>query len=257
MSWSSRRKTIFILIVSAVFLTIVALTLVATLYEAPSCADGKQNQDERGIDCGGSCKFLCIADVREPSVRFVRYLTNTPGRIDAIAYIDNPNPREAVRDARFTVTIYDANGEIGKQEGIADLPPAMTVPVFFPGVARTSAVPIRAFLSFDGSSLKWFRMVPEATPLAVLDTRITEAEDGSRITARVRNMGVTDYYDVDIIATVFDAENNAIAASASVVDVPAGGETPLVFTWSTPFVVPPARAEILPFITLPISAGRE
>lgn len=257
MSWASRRKTIFILIVSALATTLIALALIATFYETPSCQDGKRNQDEGGVDCGGSCTYLCVADVRAPSVRFVRYLTTTPGRIDAIAYIDNPNPREAVRDARFTITVFGADGEIGNKQGSVDLPPAMTVPVFIPDIARTNTAPVRAFLSFDETSMKWFRMSPDAPHLAVLDTSIEETADGARITARVRNIGVKPYYDIDVIATVFDSENNAIAASASVIDIPAGGEAPLVFTWSTPFSLPPARAEILPLIALPATAGRE
>ncbi len=256
MSWASRRKSLFIIVVSALFLALVALTLVATLYEAPSCADGKQNQDERGTDCGGSCRYLCIADVRQPSVRFVRYLTNVPGRVDAIAYIDNPNTREAVDDARFTVTLYGEHGEIASKEGSVDLPPSSTVPVFIPGVAKGDAVPERAFLAFAEDSLKWFRMDPENLPLTVVGTKIEETADGSRITATIRNAGVTAQYRVNVIATVFDAENNAIAASATVADVPSGGETPLVFTWNTPLPLVPARAEVLPFVPLPSSVGR-
>ena len=40
----------------------------SVFYRAPTCNDRVQNGDEKGIDCGGSCKNLCTSDALTPVV---------------------------------------------------------------------------------------------------------------------------------------------------------------------------------------------
>lgn len=249
MSWGSRRKAIFLICVSAVILALVAVTIIAIAYETPSCMDGTQNQDERGVDCGGSCTYLCAADVQQPAVRFVRYFASGEGRTDVIAYVINPNPSAAVEDARYTITLYDEAGTvIGEREGSIDLPPSSTVPVFEPGFSTGPRVPARAFLAFLPSSLSYYAFEAETPRLSVSDVAFGEGET-PRITATIRNRGATPVFNIPVVATVFD-DDSALAASASVVDVPAGGATPVVFTWRLPFSGEPARIEVIPRIPI-------
>src|SRR5262245_15346669 len=63
MSWASgRRFSIIALIVGVIALVVAAVTFFS-MQKAPSCVDNLQNQDEEGVDCGGSCSYLCATSL--------------------------------------------------------------------------------------------------------------------------------------------------------------------------------------------------
>lgn len=252
MSWATHRKFIIVSVIGAVVVAIIAVTLVATLYHAPSCMDNTQNQGEEGIDCGGPCSHLCTASVIPvTSPRFVRQLAPVSGRTDVIAYIDNPNANAAARGVRFTITLYGPdNIVVAKQDGTVDLPPKSTVPVFVPNFYSGFQTVARAFLTFDDSSFAWQRYT-DTRP--VLSTSNTVLSDGPqpRLTSDVYNPSALSLYRVPVVATVFDADNNAIAASATVLEeIPPMHSAPAVFTWNAPFPGTPAKEEVIPLSPL-------
>src|SRR3989344_7202851 len=91
MSWAARRRFIILLIIGAVVVAFLTTVGIATFYDAPSCTDSKQNQDETGIDCGGSCSRICTAEAQPPTVLFTKAIQNGEGRVDVIAEIENKN----------------------------------------------------------------------------------------------------------------------------------------------------------------------
>lgn len=252
MSWASKRKTLIIILLSLVGLTLVALATFAVIYDAPSCSDSKMNDDERGVDCGGSaCTYLCTADVEGVSVRFVRILTPQAGRTDVIAYIDNRDRTAAVKGARAVLELYGADQALlGTKSLIVDIPEGATVPLYVPDVYRGPGTVVQAFLTLDDASLKWFTPSKDYEVPTVRTVEIAESEL-PRIRATLYNDSAFPVYDVAPVATVFDAEGNAIAASKSVVTYLGGQSSATVlFTWNTPFVTAPARVEVLPVVQL-------
>lgn len=95
-------------------------------YQAPTCTDGKQNQDETGIDCGGKCSQYCVADLASQplsisSVETVAYGTTSS---DAIGVITNKNSKAALKNALYTFRIYDQQGKvIGERSELFSLLP--------------------------------------------------------------------------------------------------------------------------------------
>ena len=67
-SWSKKRQIIYLALVVGFFIFVTTVFLFFLLYETPTCFDGKQNQEEIGIDCGGPCVRLCVFQVEELSV---------------------------------------------------------------------------------------------------------------------------------------------------------------------------------------------
>src|SRR3989344_5262733 len=183
MSWASKKRTFVVGGMLAIGIGIVAIVLVATLYDVPSCTDGVENQGEDGADCGGPCAYLCRASVAAPSVRFVRQLTLSSGRTDVIAYIDNPNPLAAAKGARFSIELYGPDNVIvATKEGTVDLPPSSTVPVFVPEFFSGHQRVARAFLIFDDESLHWFRLAETPATPSVSDISV-ETGDAPRVRA--------------------------------------------------------------------------
>ncbi|MDB5195014.1 MAG: hypothetical protein JWO84_198 [Parcubacteria group bacterium] len=257
MSWAMRRRLIIFGIIAVVLAATLTIFYFTNYHVGPSCFDNKQNQSEEGIDCGGTCTYLCSASEQQPSVRFVRPVSPVPGRTDVIAYIDNPNANAAAKGLSFTIELYSpTNTVIAKKQGSVDLPPASTVPIFAPDFFSGSETAARAFITFDTPQHLWYRYRETRILPQVADIQITQSGGMPRVTATALNPSTQKLSNIYFVATVFDAAGNAIAASRTVAPtIPAQGTAPLVFTWPTAFSFPVARVEVVPVLPLPAQAG--
>jgi hypothetical protein len=250
LSWAGRRKALVIVIIASVAVAFLAALAFSVFYQTPTCFDQKQNQDELGVDCGGSCTTLCKSQVgTAPIVRFVRPLAPQPGRTDIIAYIDNPNGAATANAAPFTLEVYGADRAlIAKKDVTVDLPAATTVPLYLADVVPTGAVAAQAFLSFNPDRAKWTRAA-ERAPIPQVDAIVIQDGERPRVTATLVNPIAKPFYNVTLVATVFDPAGNAIAASQTFVgQLAAQGTSPLTFTWNVPFGAPNPRVEIVPVL---------
>lgn len=243
LTWAERRRAYVIGGVALVALTALSGIAFAVLYEAPSCMDRKQNQDEAGVDCGGSCAYLCTAQVQPLRTPLVRAIATQSGRTDAVAYIENRNQAAEAKSAAYEVEIYAEGGLLlGKKSGVIDIPARATVPVFVPGVVQGVSAAPQAFVTF--TDLKWRTARGEVEPVTV---GLVALEDGSspRVRATVANPSPRATYDRVFVATLYTASGIVIAASQTVVpSIPAAGEAQAVFTWSAPFPEPVARIDV-------------
>ena len=145
--WAAHRRLVIFLIAGAVVVAFVAIMLVAALYRSPSCVDNKKNQDEVGVDCGGSCSYLCTSQVAAPTVLFTGLLRNATGRTDLVASIENKNTNAAARSVLFNVKLYKGDKDqtlVREMRGTLDLPPRATVPAFIPAGASGGDAPLLA-----------------------------------------------------------------------------------------------------------------
>lgn len=251
MSWASRRQFIIVSLIVAVVVALFVAVAIAIFYDTPSCMDRKQNQDETGVDCGGACARVCAAEAIAPSATFTRVLIQQQGRVDVISYIENPNRTVAVPNARYTIELYDAKGVVlARKEGSIDLPPASTVPVYVPSMYGATLTGARAFLTFDPASLVFVKYTDRRiVPRYNNDAAVTGV--APRITASFSNPSAQLVRDVPVIATVFDAAGNAIAATQTLLsELPPQGTAQVFFVWNEPFSATPARIDVVPVVPL-------
>ena len=237
--------------ISLVLIVLISVTAFAFMYRVPSCADQKQNQDEQGIDCGGSCAYLCTAQVTPPLEVFTRALTLPSGRTDVIAYVQNPNKTAEAKAAPYTLELYSADALVlGRIQGTVDLPAGSLVPIYVRAATQRVAV-ARAFISFSPDKISW--RTPKQTHILPRVTESTLSEGSSpRITARLVNDSFESLYGVRAVVIVYDASGTAIATSETLVPaISAQSSAPVTFTWNDPFTVPVSRFEIIPVVLLP------
>lgn len=252
MSWALRRRFIILGIIAAAVALALGFFYFTIIHVPPSCTDNKQNGTEEGVDCGGTCTYLCTASEAEPSVRFVRPVSPMSGRTDVIAYIDNPNANAAAKRLPYTIELYDSqNVVVAKKDGTVDLPPNSTVPIFVPDFYTGDHAVARAFLTFDEPSHYWYRYQETRTLPKVANVVLTTSNT-PRITATAVNTGATSVGGTYFVATVFDTEGNAIAASQTIATgIPAQGSVELTFTWPSAFSGTVSRIEVVPLVRLP------
>lgn len=254
MRWALERQIIVFLIIGVILATVAAGLYFLLLYEGPSCTDGIRNGRETGVDCGGTCPYLCLATEEPPTILFTQAMLNGEGRTDVISLVENKNQRSAAKHVPYAISIFGYDQAlIQRVTGTLDLPPGATVPVFVPGVASGYATPGAAFLSIASSSVQWYaedtdpRIVP-----SVSQVTLGEDTDAPRITATLGNPDVRPMRSVKAIVIVFDASGNAIAASQTIVPlIGAQGSAIATFTWNAPFGGVPVQIQVLPIIPLP------
>jgi hypothetical protein len=250
MDWGKRRSLIVITTLVGVAVAFLAVLGFAIFYKTPTCTDDKQNGGEAGIDCGGSCSTVCSAQAQAASVRFARTLMQS-GRVDLIAYVDNPNADAFAKDAHLSIDIYRQDGHVLTRHVAVSLPAKGSTPVYVPSIAGDAVQQV--FVSFDEGFPVWTKGTGWNGEAPRTATFSVENESSSpRITAVIANDTAYPRLQVPVVATVFAADGSVLAASQTVIPyIPAQGNAQAVFTWNEPFAQPYARIELVPLLALP------
>lgn len=254
MSWAARRRFIILLIIGAIAVAFLATVLIATFSKTPTCSDGIQNQDETGVDCGGACQYLCIAEQQPPTVLFTKAIGNGIGRTDVIASIENKNTTAAAKNIPYRITLY-GTGQFLIQEvtGSFDLPPGTRVPIYIPNISSGKQTGVQAFLTIATSSIQWYTLSANAhrVPL-VSNTSQSGTKDAPRVEAILTNPTTVPFNAVQAVVIVRDKNDAIIAASEAVIpSIPAQGQATATFTWNSAFPETLAAIEVVPIIPLP------
>ena len=107
------KQLIYGTLYGLVLLGIIAGAYFSFFRVAPSCFDNVQNQNETGVDCGGSCPNACVpSDAKSISVREVRTFTSSEGHVTALGQIADTSSDFAARGFDYTFTLYDASSNI-------------------------------------------------------------------------------------------------------------------------------------------------
>ena len=244
--WSAKRKFFYFAVAILFALLFVGLPIFLLIYRVPTCSDGKQNQGEAGIDCGGSCRAVCASVAIEPIVWWQRFFQISPGVYNAVARVENPNTDSAAARVKYIFRLYDkANAVIAWREGEVNIPPRQIFYVFEGGLTTGERLPVKTTFEFV-APLNWF--VEKITaPLSVSGQILSKTSTTPRLDAILRNDSDNDVHNVEVVAVIFDADGNAINSSKTIVDVVLSeSAAPFFFTWRQPFDKEPTRVEIIP-----------
>lgn len=203
-------------------------------YESATCFDQAQNGEERGIDCGGGCTRICAPDVFMPTVLWASSFRVSEGQYNAVAYIENVNAEAGSPEVRYTFKLFDGAGLITEREGVTVLPPDSEYPLFEGRIETDGRTPTRTEITLEDPEL-WLPASAGREQFIVENRELKGADTSPRLIASVRNTALTEAKDVEIVATIFDARNNPLTASRTVVPLFLGEETKdVVFTWPEP-----------------------
>ncbi|KKT44588.1 MAG: hypothetical protein UW34_C0009G0006 [Parcubacteria group bacterium GW2011_GWA2_44_15] len=243
-SWSTRRKSIYIGGTLLVFLFALALPLWYVSYEAPSCQDGFKNQGELGTDCGGPCSLLCKAQALSPIVHWQRAFKVKDGLYNVMSYVENPNLDSGIEKISYRFKLYDSdNLLIYDRLGETFIPPKKIFGIYESNITTGSRVPTRALFEFLGTPVWKTDFIGE--PVLVVSNKVFSEQDGlPYLTALLENRAGSPVYNIEVVAILYDALDNAIASSRTIVDsIGKGAVTSLVFTWPTALEKPMNRVE--------------
>ena len=218
-------------VVLLIVLAVSGYIAYSVLSTPPLCFDGKQNGEEKGIDCGGTCSKLCANQALAPVVLWARAFETAPGTYAAAAYVENNNVGAGATSVAYAFRLYDEdNLLIIEKGGVTDIPPQEIVPVFASAIDAGTRKVSRTFLEFSEVPV-WHKIPSETLPnVRISNLRLTES--GARLSAEAVNQGSADVRNLSLIAVLFDGRGVALTASKSVLGrIPRGSSAQVVFTW--------------------------
>lgn len=244
-TWGARRQLTFFFFL-LIILTAVAGVGLWRFWPRPSCSDGKQNQNERGVDCGGGCATVCPDEAEAVRVKWVRVLPLGAGVYDVAALVENPNPSFVLTQLPFNLRVVDKNNLfITRVLGALTLAPRESFLIFETNIDVGRLVPARAFLDFSGSPI-WQKETAKPE-LTVADKDFTPAPP--LLHAKLVNNSLTTYRGIEVAATLADVDRNTFAASVTTVDNIAPGETrEISFSWPRAFENEPVFIDFYPHV---------
>jgi hypothetical protein len=249
--WSIHRKRIIMGMVLLALLILVGIPLLLFFHKAPSCSNAKQDGDETGVDCGGSCQLICsnasLPIIFKGDTQVLSLATST---YDVIAYMQNPNITGQVALAPYTINIYDSNTAAPLQtiQGSTFIPPNSTFAIFQGPFTYGSTTPNHA--TFSWGKLIWKKNLTPTPGLTVKNAMLTNTLEKPRLDAILQNDTLKTVSNIELVALLFDENGTIIHASRTVVESLGPSEsTPLVYTWPTAFMGATTTAiEIVPRI---------
>ncbi|MBI2627303.1 hypothetical protein HYW72_00025 [Candidatus Nomurabacteria bacterium] len=254
MTWALKRQIFYVVVLVLFFLMFGFLIAYPHLNKAPSCVDNKQNGNETGVDCGGSCLGACPAQTDEISILWTRAFRVVPGRYNAVAYLENHNKNIAIEKINYKFRFADKNNiYIGKREGSAYVPPSGKFAVFEPAIDLGNSIPVYATFEFTQTP-KWIQVSEEKiNQLKVLVSNVilVDEETSPRLSATIKNNSLFTIKELDVIAILYDANRNAVSASRYYLDSLVGEESKDVsFTWPEPLSNKVIAKEIIPMYNI-------
>jgi hypothetical protein len=248
MSWASRRRFKYAILVFTVFILVVFIFSYPYIFKKPTCVDSKQNGVETGVDCGGICLRMCIDAVGDPVVLWSRAFPVVGNNYNLVAYIENRNKNSGVVNALYEFRVYDLNNKLlGRRQGVTFIPPNQQFAVFEPrfdsGESELKSVTFE-FLS----PLIWIKKEPtwQTLPINVSDIVFDDNIETPRLSANINNNSIYDLPGFDVISILYDKEKNAINASKTYKDKLLGGESlSVVFTWPEILSATPVIKDVL------------
>lgn len=250
MKRKGKQITIFLifLLFVAIFFAIVYFTF---FHQKASCSDGKQNQDERGIDCGGACSQYCLADYTSNPVQVseVQVLPYTDTSSDVIGTVSNANSKAALKKADFIFTIYDETGAtLAEERGQVSLLPLESRTLSALGIELNSSISARAELRLENEEWEVMEDYVEPPQINIANQQFILLSDESGFAeARglVQNQSPYDIRSLGITVIPRDENGRALSVNKTILNTLQSGEKrDFRLVWPQDFVGSPVRADM-------------
>ena len=241
-SWAAKKQLTYLLFVLFVVVGLVfAFWLNIT---SPSCNDKKQNQDEKGVDCGGVCAKECLGEIKDLAVLWSKPFKVSGNNYDAVALVENRNLFLSAQSVKYQFKFYDdRNILIASREGEIFVNPGRKFAIFENNVDAGSRKPAKVFLEFQ-KNINWEIYKGENLGLVVTKKEYQDDPMPS-ISATLENKTLANVKGVYAVAIIYADDGNAMAASATKIgEIKGGASTDIFFTWPEKFEEEYSRDEI-------------
>lgn len=204
------------------FFLIIILIIISIFYfnfrSKPSCFDGKQNQGEEGIDCGGPCLKTCLTpDFRNIEVQWVKLL-DVKSQLILMAKIQNPNSNLASYSFDYEFNIL-SNGQILKKIYGESFIYAEEVKYIEEFINKENIDNKNLEVKFVIKNIHWVKSKNFTKPkIDLMNTDIQFKDDFNYVFGRIKNSDFISLNNIQILANLYDDRNSLISSSKTLID---------------------------------------
>jgi hypothetical protein len=237
-------------IIYAAFYLIVLFLIIWVIYAlfikaAPSCFDGKQDQGEQGIDCGGPCAAVCTSSAQPIAVISVQAFASGNSRDTFLAQIANRNSDLAAQSFDYAFNLYDASDTLLQSiPGQSFLYGKEIKYILLPNQSVPSNLD---HITFTTANLDWVATSTFGPAPQLVAGNVMTVIGSSTLSANgaVTNNDTAAFNNVLIIALFNNAQGSAVGSSQTELDSIAPGQTQ-TFSIIYPAIsgIDPAQTEI-------------
>lgn len=239
MEHREQKKLVFGSIYGALFL-VVAYLIYLPFKPPETCSDGKRNQNESGIDCGGVCASCVVIPVLE-DIRLVEtaWVLGRENEYDFLAKISNPNNDYGASGVSYTFRALDASGSVlAEKSGVSFVLPKEEKYLIETSVPLSDE-PERVECIVGTVEWEKFSGYKEKPALEVLNRRferITSGVDFGVAKGLVVNGSPFDFTDLGIVVVLRNGSNRVIAIQKTAMQTLRSGEQrDFTLPWPDPF----------------------
>lgn len=215
-SWRAKRQLAALLFVVAV-LGVAWFFAVQPFLPGPTCTDGRRNQHEIGIDCGGPCG---PCEVRNPlpfTIFWSRAVAVGERMYDVAAEIQNQNETLSAASLAYRFVMRDQRGEIATISGTTFVYPQERLHIAETIRLDREADRIPTEVAFEIVDATWELREIERPNIVVeqrdYSVREVLGKKQSTVEARLANRTDFDFRNAEARILVFDKEQNLLGAS--------------------------------------------
>ena len=250
MTWAVKRQITILAIVAGFIGLVLLVFLYPKLNQPATCSDGKQNEGELGVDCGGPCSAFCSSEGTSPVVKWARAVPVTTDVYDAVAYVEHQNVTGAIGNISYEFRLYDADHTfILVRDGSTYIGANGVTAIFEGGIQVGSRVPRYTTFTFLDTP-QFTRLSASQQDVAVLahEGLLSDQDTKPKISGKITN--ASNLYGIDnisVAAIAYDKDDNAVGVSQTTVDhLDPNATSDVYFTWPNPFDAPAVRTELVP-----------
>jgi hypothetical protein len=212
-------KRIIIIFVYIVIFSTIGILFHYFFFPSATCGDGKQNQGEAGIDCGGPCRTCAtVAQTRDLVVIEKAFAFGGNDTYDVVAHVQNPNNATGATNFSYGFTLKDAQGNvIGKKDGESFILPAENKYIVSLAVP-TEANKVPASVDFAITNTTWGNLSGLNKPaLNIYSKRFDSLPSGpgGQVYGLLRNESVYDLNKVYIDVILRDQNGKIIGINST------------------------------------------
>ena len=233
-----KRSVVFFAYV--VFFVLLGFGIYYLSTPGATCSDGKKNQSEKGVDCGGSCS-PCKAkfDGKDLTIQEKTFVSGGNNTYDVVIRILNPNDLFGASSFHYVITLKDALGKVlSTREGDDYILPADSKYIAQLGLETANSM-LPTQIDFSITDVKWSQLDSTEKPrLNVYNKKFGPSVDGTgnRAEGLVSNEGVNDFKKVNVVVVLRDENGDVLGVSTTQEDnLRAKKEIGFVLTWPYAF----------------------
>ncbi len=223
-----RKKVVIIFIYSTLFL-LFSLSLYLYFRPQPSCFDGKQNQNEQGIDCGGVCVKECDIVKAQPLIigKVGAVSAGVEGKYDFYAWIINPNVIFGSQKFTYTFKFKNSAGEvIFTQKNNGFILPSERKYIVVENV-NSAGKPVAIDLRIDSSDWIKFKDYYESPNIKIINKSYNEVSDSvnfAEVYGLLKNESPYDFNVIKVEVFLKDVNGKVVALNSTQMNTVNAGE---------------------------------